>query len=258
MIFSAESIRPLFTAFMCSCIHFIALLLMIAVAACISFDAMAQVTGINSINGESLVIGAGGTQYMWILPPNDTSGNPLPATACKGCIGIGLTNPAKILDVNKGATIGGGIVIDGTNDSRITIGQGMSTVWSWSNGWATPGDFSLIQEGVSGSVIYVKPGGKVGLGTTNPLGTLDVENGAGTAEICLNGSCTTSLGSVGHVFGGAYTNQCGWGCVPTNFVNPYTGGYNCPSWAPNVRQGPMSVTYDCSKWSGCPTYYCTD
>jgi hypothetical protein len=32
--------------------------------------------------------------------------------------------------------------------------------------------------------------GKVGIGTTNPQGALDVENGSNTATICLNGKCT--------------------------------------------------------------------
>ncbi len=48
---------------------------------------------------------------------------------------------------------------------------------------------------------------KVGIGTTNPIGTLAVENGAGTATICLNGVCTTSLGGATGTTG--YTGNFG-------------------------------------------------
>lgn len=37
---------------------------------------------------------------------------------------------------------------------------------------------------------------KVGVGTTSPQGTLDVENGAGNASICLNGQCASSLADI--------------------------------------------------------------
>ncbi len=46
----------------------------------------------------------------------------------------------------------------------------------------------------SGNNIYNSNTGNVGIGTTNPIGTLSVENGAGTATICLNGVCSTSMG----------------------------------------------------------------
>ncbi len=91
-----------------------------------------------------------------------------------GSVGIGTTSPGKMLSVNKGATAGDGIVINGTNDTRVTIGQGQPTAWSWANGWATPGDLSLVEEGVSGSRIYVKPGGNVGIGTAAPIAPLNV------------------------------------------------------------------------------------
>ena len=95
-----------------------------------------------------------------------------------GNVGLGTSAPSTILEVNKGTTAGGGIIIDGTNDTRLKIGVGQPTVWSWSNGWLTPGDFSLLQEGVSGNRIYVKPTGNVGIGTTTPAATLEV-NGTG-------------------------------------------------------------------------------
>lgn len=85
-----------------------------------------------------------------------------------GNVGIGTTAPGAKLTVDKGTVVGGGLLVQGTNDTRVTIGQGQPTSWSWANGWTTAGDFSLVEEGVSGSVIYVKPGGNVGVGTTAP------------------------------------------------------------------------------------------
>lgn len=35
----------------------------------------------------------------------------------------------------------------------------------------------------------------VGIGTAQPMGTLDIENGKGTATLCLNGNCESSLGT---------------------------------------------------------------
>jgi len=107
----------------------------------------------------------------------------------QGNIGIGTNNPSTTLEVNKGDNVGGGIVIDGSNDTRLKIGVGQPTVWSWSNGWKTPGDLSLIEEEVSGSRIYIKPGGNVGIGTTTPTETLSVNgNVTVTGDVLLSGA----------------------------------------------------------------------
>jgi hypothetical protein len=89
--------------------------------------------------------------------------------------------------IEKGTTVGDGIVVSGSNDTRIRIGHGQPTVWSLANGWATAGDFSLIEEGIAGSRIYVKPGGNVGIGTTAPAGKLDVADSfyTGSGSIIL-------------------------------------------------------------------------
>mgnify|MGYP001598321627 CR=1 FL=1 len=99
-----------------------------------------------------------------------------------GSVGIGTTTLDTRLTIDKGNTVGAGIWISGTNDTRVMIGRGQSSVWSWANGWTTLGDFSLIEEGVSGSRIYVKPGGNVGLGTINPRSNLEV---TGSSNTCV-------------------------------------------------------------------------
>jgi hypothetical protein len=96
-----------------------------------------------------------------------------------GNVGIGTQNVPFKFVVDKGQTVGDGIAINGTNDTRLRLGVGQATVWSWANGWAVPGDLSLIEEQVSGSRIYVKPGGNVGINTSNPTATFEVN---GTAK----------------------------------------------------------------------------
>jgi hypothetical protein len=92
-----------------------------------------------------------------------------------GNVGIGTVKPAAKLHVEAGG-VGNGIVIAG-QDARIKLGVGQKTVWSWANGWEVPGDLSLIEEGISGTRLYVKPGGNVGVGTNNPRAPLDIMRG---------------------------------------------------------------------------------
>jgi hypothetical protein len=161
------------------------------------------------VSAQTTVTTAGGTtNTIPVFTGTSVVGNSV-ITQSGGNVGIGTTSPANVLDVNKGSiTGGGGIQIDGTNDTRVRIGQGMPTVWSWSNGWTTPGDFSLIQEGVSGSVIYVKPGGNVGIGTTSPSQLLEVNGNAqvdGSLQLGSSGIQVTSGGIVFPNGGGTQT-----------------------------------------------------
>ncbi len=96
-------------------------------------------------------------------------------------VGIGTTTPNKKLVVDKTNVVGDGIMIRGTNDTRIMIGVGQPTVWSWANGIdpAHPGDFSLVEEGASGARMYVKPGGingdaGIGINNNTPLAAFTV------------------------------------------------------------------------------------
>ncbi len=174
------------------------------------------------------------------------------ATDATAKVGIGTTTPGKKLVVDKGAVVGDGIMIKGTNDTRVIIGQGQPTVWSWANGWATPGDFSLVEEGASGSRIYVKPGGNVGIGTTAPVVKLQVGNGytndGGFNIISWNDAKQTGIGIGYSSTGNTIQGRSGAGGVNNGdlLLNTYGGnvGIGTPtpqSPAPNGAGGNLDA-----------------
>jgi hypothetical protein len=72
------------------------------------------------------------------------------------------------------------------NSSGFSNGDGSANTGTLRN---DVGDLRLTASGNS-PLIYLKTSsGNVGIGTTNPIGNLDVENSSNTATICLNGSC---------------------------------------------------------------------
>jgi hypothetical protein len=132
-------------------------------------------------------LGSWGSAYLQPIK-NGIAWLPMLINPNGGNVGIGSTAPAKRLEVNKGSAASDGILIRGVNDTRLTIGAGQPTYWSWATGWSQAGDFSLIEEGVSGDRIYVKPGGNVGIGTTNPQYKLAVNGTLGAKEVIVTNS----------------------------------------------------------------------
>jgi hypothetical protein len=84
-----------------------------------------------------------------------------------GNVGIGTTWPWAKLDIAGSDVVGIRYIKSGSKDSRIQLGD-PTRVWALAVGWATAGDFSIIEEGVAGDRLYIKQGGNVGIGTTNP------------------------------------------------------------------------------------------
>ena len=125
-----------------------------------------------------------------------------------GNLGVGRSPANNVkLDLVTNNGIGTGIRYLRTDarDARIMVGD-PTRAWSMAVGWASPGDFSIIEELVSGNRLYIKQGGNVGLGTSNPQARLDVQ---GDARV--NGTITTrevrvtALGWPDYVFDEAYS-----------------------------------------------------
>ncbi|PIQ91012.1 MAG: hypothetical protein COV71_01310 [Candidatus Omnitrophica bacterium CG11_big_fil_rev_8_21_14_0_20_41_12] len=101
----------------------------------------------------------------------------------EGQVGIGTSTPAATVKLDVAGTENFGVrYLRASRDARIAVGDPTRT-WSWATGWATAGDFSLIEEGVSGNRIYVQKGtGNVGIGTSTPARTLHVNGSAVVAS----------------------------------------------------------------------------
>jgi hypothetical protein len=103
-----------------------------------------------------------------------------------------------------------GPVITFTSSGNVTAGGAFYSAYSPANRF--PGFFTYDRSGNNnnsglyrsnnvtslwdnsyGNVISYNNQGAVGIGTTSPAGTLDIENRNRTAMLCLNGNCTPTL-----------------------------------------------------------------
>ena len=122
-----------------------------------------------------------------------------------------------------------------------------------SNGGSPTATFTMSPSGY-----FLAPGGlaaPVGIGTTSPGGTLDIENGSNTATLCMNGKCAPSVFPYAISYPSVQLSnsysasasgcQSGDACTewqeagpsplsitvpgPVNLLVSYTGTYNCNS-----------------------------
>lgn len=112
-------------------------------------------------------------------------------TVSGGNVGIGTTGPDALLTIED----------NGGND--LTFKNSSGTDYGWLGLSGIDGSASTNELRIRGDAgidfvvggfpkMTVATSGNVGIGTTGPQGNLDIENGSNTAQLCLNGTCSTT------------------------------------------------------------------
>jgi len=197
-------------------------------------------TATGSINGTgALTFAAGGTNQNVTLTPSGT-GN----TVLNGKVGIGTATPAGVLQVNSSSTTTDGKVIISSpsyNFAQLQIGNPSgaeasmsfipgvtafgtaptssytnSAIWTLGSGvWGIAATtFGIGNKEYAGSILNVKSTGSVGIGTSTPAATLDVN---GVALSNFEGFSYYSTGT--SLPAGAWSNLV----ISTLDYNTFTG-----------------------------------
>ena len=146
-------------------------------------------TGMTARMGRSggvLDLGMNGASGGWLQMTNrgDLSQvYPLNLNPNGGFVGIGTTTPSYPLTVTATAGIGISYTKTGSKDARITVSD-PTKAWSFASGWATAGEFSILQEG-AGDRLHITNTGNVGIGTTSPTAQMHVY-GANQTTAAIN------------------------------------------------------------------------
>ncbi|MFC1522066.1 hypothetical protein ACFL6Y_06620 [Elusimicrobiota bacterium] len=138
-----------------------------------------------------------------------STGNSYFATTSGSQVGIGTTAPGANtkLDIAGTEAVGIRYAKSGSQDARIMLGD-PGKHWSMAVGWATQGDFSIIEEGAAGDRLYIQQGGNTGIGTSNPGTKLDVVGGTVRGG---GSSVTNEYTEIGHGGSHGYINTVGDG-----------------------------------------------
>jgi hypothetical protein len=112
-------------------------------------------------SGNDIVLNADSTNGIYL----QTGGNPRMYINSSGYVGIGTNGPQSMLDVNGSEYLRGSLVW-----------QSGTKYW---HSMISGNDLDFVETGVADGRLYLKAGGNIGIGTTNPQYPLDV---VGTAS----------------------------------------------------------------------------
>ncbi len=173
-----------------------------------------------------------------------------------GNVGIGTLTPGSDVAMT------GGLTINGSNMTQLTVQKNDITGFALNTNVATPGDWSMYDKvGDSWNLSLTSSGGNIGIGTLNPVTTLNVIGKVGAAAYCdQNGqNCTSTLGGgpvanyndlpSGALAGWCYYNGVTAGLsvtAPVTICNDYT--ITCMSgWSPREASSWNCGTVDHNK-----------
>jgi len=127
-----------------------------------------------------------GNEFQWRQAPSGTAGSGISFTQAmtldaSGRLGIGVTSPTAILDINAGANAP---IIRLTSSA---VGQIPFSIRANIPGFSNAG-FSIYDETAAANRFVISSTGFIGIGTTSPEQLLDVKNsGGGTAYVLIQG-----------------------------------------------------------------------
>ncbi|MFH0838245.1 MAG: hypothetical protein V1880_03190 [Patescibacteria group bacterium] len=131
----------------------------------------------------------GTAPFIFAVP--DTTGNELQTmTLLNGKVGIGLTGPKEMLDINVGSDAGIGLT-SSLNDGQLAAKLNYEHTGSWASGKLNLG----INKGGGAveDVLTIQGNGRVGIGTNTPAYALDVVGTADADAYCISGAnCITA------------------------------------------------------------------
>ena len=134
-----------------------------------------------------------------------------------GNVGIGTTSPAQTLDAYS-TTNYQGILVHGSTVPNVDFVQGASTIPTWRVGISgyNGNAFAIAQGASVGDALDILPSGNVGIGTTVPVGKLQVLSGITAPSMTLGStvgisqSLTYDTGGWGMYFGVDGGTGNGW------------------------------------------------
>ena len=182
------------------------------------------------------VTGSGTTGDVPVLTGTSTLGNS-PITVSSGKVGIGITSPSAVLDVNGNGTDAGGIALDNLTNlpyvhNRIYAGTTNSTGLNINFGDSVAGHGYNLNFLAGGSnMMTLQDNGRVGIGTPTPTATLEV-NGNVQVDGTINANQGINVTGTGNPTSYNTLNFIsGWGPISWGATSNTANGWGTTLWS---------------------------